>query len=275
MVPHLGLLNSHSKMSIVEVPSPKDSEIVESLLLDLLDPENKAYALSMLPKKRGMWYSFGTIAALLREIVSVYPALSSPTLSASAATRACNALGLLQTVAAHPETRTSFLEAGIPLYLFPFLNTTSVATSFEYLRATSLGVLGALAKVATFIVQKIMLDEVGLQHICATLECFFQAASVLASMVIALTEQPSTKLLKLIIGSYLRLTDNPRAFTALRTHLREALRGGTFDNCLMDDPAARHFLDQLLGNLAGPASGTQVVRQAQTMEDPLRQTQVA
>lgn len=37
-------------MSIVEVPSPKDPEIVESLLLDLLDPENKAYALSVLPK---------------------------------------------------------------------------------------------------------------------------------------------------------------------------------------------------------------------------------
>lgn len=76
-------------------------------------------------------------------------------------------------------------------------------------------------QVATFIVQKIMLDEVGLQHICATLECFFQAASVLASMVIALTEQPSTKLLKLIIGSYLRLTDKPR-YVAMCCHLHSS-----------------------------------------------------
>lgn len=49
---NLGLLNlfSRSTMPVVEVPSPKDPEIVESLLLDLLDPENKAYALSVLPK---------------------------------------------------------------------------------------------------------------------------------------------------------------------------------------------------------------------------------
>ncbi|CAL5021205.1 unnamed protein product [Urochloa decumbens] len=191
-----------------------------------------------------LWYSFGTIAAaLLQEIVSVYPALSPPTLSARAAARACNALALLQTVATHTGTRTLFLEAAIPLYLFPFLNTTSQAKSFEHLRVTSLGFLGALAKVddtevvkfllkieviplclrimgtgselsktvATFIVQKIMRDEVGLQHICATPECFFQAASALANMVIALTEQPSTRLLKHVICCYIRLTDDPRA----------------------------------------------------------------
>ncbi|KAF8652994.1 hypothetical protein HU200_062429 [Digitaria exilis] len=57
-----------------------------------------------------LWYSFGTIAALLQEIVAVYPALSPPTLLASAASRACNAIALLQTVAAHPETRTPFLQ---------------------------------------------------------------------------------------------------------------------------------------------------------------------
>lgn len=65
-------------------------------------------------------------------------------------------------------------------------------------------------QVATFIVHKIMLDEVGLHHICATPEYFFQAASVLANMVIALTEQPSTRLLKHVICCYLRLTDDPR-----------------------------------------------------------------
>lgn len=83
--------------------------------------------------------------------------------------------------------------ANIPLFLYPFLNSTSKARPFEYLRLTSLGVIGALVKVddpavisfllnteiiplclrtmetgselsktvATFIVQKILLDEVG------------------------------------------------------------------------------------------------------------------
>lgn len=36
--------------------------------------------------------------------------------------------------------------AHIPLYLYPFLHTTKTSRSFEYLRLTSLGVIGALVK---------------------------------------------------------------------------------------------------------------------------------
>jgi len=37
--------------------------------------------------------------------------------------------------------------AHLPLFLYPFLNTVSKARPFEYLRLTSLGVIGALVKV--------------------------------------------------------------------------------------------------------------------------------
>ncbi|MBA0817149.1 hypothetical protein Gohar_001736, partial [Gossypium harknessii] len=179
----------------------------------------------------------------------------------------------------------------IPLYLYPFLNTTSKSRPFEYLRLTSLGVIGALVKVddtevisfllsteiiplclrtmemgselsktvefidfitllyrtgwsgilvaiwvslafaigcrmlssmtrlhrrhpllenneiselsvnmiavvATFIVQKILLDDVGLDYICTTAERFFAVGRVLGNMVAALAEQPSSRLLK-------------------------------------------------------------------------------
>jgi len=73
-------------------------------------------------------------------------------------------------VASHPETRILFLQglinrfisiflisyyasfsyikAHIPIFLYPFLHTTSSKTRpFEYLRLTSLGVIGALVKV--------------------------------------------------------------------------------------------------------------------------------
>lgn len=62
-------------------------------------------------------------------------------------------------------------------------------------------------QVATFIVQKIIIDEAGLQYICATPERFFGIAVVLARMV---AEEPSTRLLKHIVRCYLRLTDDPR-----------------------------------------------------------------
>ncbi|KAJ3670010.1 hypothetical protein LUZ60_010334 [Juncus effusus] len=261
----------------------------EQLVLDLCDPDLRENALLDLSKKREifqdlaplLWNSFGTIAALLQEIVSIYPALSPPTLTPSASNRVCNALALLQCVASHPDTRILFLNAHIPLYLYPFLNTTSKTRPFEYLRLTSLGVIGALVKVddtdvisfllqteiiplclrtmemgselsktvATFIVQKILLDDVGLRYICATAERFFAVGSVLANMVVSLAEQPSTRLLKHIIRCYLRLSDNARACAALQTCLPEMLKDGTFNNCLRDDPATRRWLQQLLHNV--------------------------
>jgi CCR4-NOT transcription complex subunit 9 len=97
------------------------------------------------------------------------------------------------------------MAAHLPLFLYPFLNTSNKSKAFENLRVTSLGVIGALVKgddadaisflmqteiiplclrimkkgmelsrtVATFIVQKILLDEHGLEYICDTPERFF------------------------------------------------------------------------------------------------------
>jgi CCR4-NOT transcription complex subunit 9 len=108
----------------------------------------------------------GVMPALLQEIISVYPLLSPPNLTAHVSNRVCNALALLQCVASHSETRQLFLtgvfpfslvcpgrgltvvcSAHLPLFLYPFLNTTSKTRPFEYLRLTSLGVIGALVKV--------------------------------------------------------------------------------------------------------------------------------
>ena len=110
------------------------------------------------------------MTALLQEIISVYPLLNPSQLTAAASNRVCNALALLQCVASHNETRTLFLNgmwqlyfsttnrlltrslplAHIPLFLYPFLNTTSKTRPFEYLRLTSLGVIGALVKVLLY-----------------------------------------------------------------------------------------------------------------------------
>nr|GMC76530.1 cell differentiation protein RCD1 homolog [Ipomoea batatas] len=330
------------------------------------------------------------------EIVSIYPVLSPPNLTPAQSNRVCNALALLQLsadhvslskdssfdafiseanqpfhyglqcVASHPDTRMLFLNAHIPLYLYPFLNTTSKSRPFEYLRLTSLGVIGALVKVddndvinfllsteiiplclrtmemgselsktvkhplppkkfsvliqsfsyvtkvmaylplfqqsaerlpicsskyivATFIVQKILLDDMGLEYICTTAERFFAVGRVLGNMVVALAEQPSSRLLKHIIRCYLRLSDNPRlviccyivllpfnaldfqkmrpqtpssllyrACDALRSCLPDILRDATtFSNCLHEDPTTRRWLQQLLQNVQGPRAPLQ------------------
>lgn len=176
---------------------------------------------------------------------------------------------------------------------------------FEYLRLTSLGVIGALVKVrllpgspapradppaqvddtgvisfllsteiiplclrtmeagselsktvATFIVQKILLDDVGLQYICATEERCYAVGAVLNSMVVMLQEQPSVRLLKHIIRCYVRLSESQRARDCLRKCFPDQLRDPVFTSCLKDDVPTRRWLAQLLQQLLGPEAGT-------------------
>lgn len=266
-----------------------EREKIYTWILELSSPDTREHALLELSKKREvvpdlapmLWHSFGTIAALLQEIVNIYPVINPPNLTAHQSNRVCNALALLQCVASHPETRSAFLQAHIPLFLYPFLHTTSKTRPFEYLRLTSLGVVGALVKtdepevinflltteiiplclrimesgselsktVATFILQKILLDETGLSYICQTYERFSHVAMILGKMVLALAKDQSARLLKHVVRCYLRLSDNPRAREALRQCLPDQLKDGTFSNCLKDDASTKRWLSQLMKNL--------------------------
>ncbi|KAL8698719.1 MAG: hypothetical protein Q9201_006418 [Fulgogasparrea decipioides] len=276
---------------------------------ELMSGNSRETALMELSKKREqvpelaliIWHSFGAVStakqnsskivlicvagvmtSLLQEIISVYPLLNPSQLTAAASNRVCNALALLQCVASHNETRGLFLNAHIPLFLYPFLNTTSKSRPFEYLRLTSLGVIGALVKndssevinflltteiiplclrimetgselsktVAIFIVQKILLDDTGLGYICHTYERFYAVGTVLSNMVTQLVEQQTVRLLKHVVRCFLRLSDNARAREALRQCLPEPLRDATFSSVLRDDAATKRCLAQLLINLS-------------------------
>ncbi|PUZ36709.1 hypothetical protein GQ55_9G059700 [Panicum hallii var. hallii] len=281
-------------------PPEKDESMAtaEQLLLDLCIPELREETLKLLSQNREkfqqdiaplLWHSFGTMSALLLEIVSIYGSVARATLTQAQSNHVCNALALLQCVASHPDTKMPFINAQIPLYLYPFLSTAYKAKEYEFLRLTSLGVIGALVKVddheviayllssqiiplclltmdigseisktvATFIVQKIMLDDTGLMYVCTTRECFLAVSNVLAQMLDALVEQPSPRLLKHIIRCYLRLTDNPSARDALRTCLPTVLTDGTFNDLLetQKDQTTRLWLHQMLHNIAMASSG--------------------
>ncbi|KAF2255580.1 Rcd1-domain-containing protein [Trematosphaeria pertusa] len=273
-----------------EIGMTEENRRVLEWIAQLMKPQTRETALLELSKKREqvpelaliLWHSFGVMASLLQEIISVYPLLNPSQLTAAASNRVCNALALLQCVASHTETRGLFLSAHIPLFLYPFLNTTSKSRPFEYLRLTSLGVIGALVKndssevinflltteiiplclrimetgselsktVAIFIVQKILLDDIGLAYICQTYERFYAVGTVLSNMVNQLVEQQTVRLLKHVVRCFLRLSDNARAREALRQCLPEPLRDATFSSVLRDDAATKRCLAQLLINLS-------------------------
>ncbi|KAK1391869.1 cell differentiation protein RCD1-like [Heracleum sosnowskyi] len=274
-------------------------ELAKQLVLDLSNPDVRENALRELSKKTELfedlgpllWNSFGTIAALLQEIVSIYPVLSTPNLTLEQSDRVCNALALLQCVASHPDTRVLFLNAQILEYVFPFIKATTESRPFNNLRLNSLGVVVALVKVddtevvrfllstdiitlclgametgsieyktvATIIVQKVLSNDFGLDYICTTADRSFLVGRGLEKMVAALTDaaardQPTSRLLKQIILCYLRLSDNLRACKALRSCLPDMLRDIALrmHSCLREDPATRRWLTQLLIKVQGP-----------------------
>ena len=238
------------------------------------------------------------MASLLQEIISVYPLLNPSQLTAAASNRVCNALALLQCVASHNETRGLFLNgiysllviqdmaansnvAHIPLFLYPFLNTISKSRPFEYLRLTSLGVVGALVKndsnevinflltteiiplclrimetgselsktVAIFIVQKILLDDTGLGYICHTYERFYAVGTVLSNMVTQLVEQQTVRLLKHVVRCFLRSV----VYANRRTEVLTCVR-------LSDNARAREALRQCLPEPLRDATFQSVLR---------------
>lgn len=171
-----------------------DMEKIYQWINEIPDPETRESVTDLAPM---LWHSFGVLSALMQEVTNIHPLMNPQTLTAPQSDRVCNALALLQCIASHPETRALFIKAEMPICLYTFLNTTSKSRPFEYLRLTSLGVIGALVKtedqevqevisfllnteiiplclrtmenrselsktVATFILQKVLLDDSGL-----------------------------------------------------------------------------------------------------------------
>eukprot|EP01091_Cochliopodium_minus_P012612 TRINITY_DN3854_c0_g2_i1.p1 TRINITY_DN3854_c0_g2~~TRINITY_DN3854_c0_g2_i1.p1 ORF type:complete len:290 (-),score=61.20 TRINITY_DN3854_c0_g2_i1:54-923(-) len=260
---------------------------INQLIIDLIDPQKKDNSLAELCKRKDfpnlatlLWYSTSTISSLLQEIISIYPYLhvNSPYLKNTISERISHCLTLFQCVAAHQETRVLFLNAHIPLFLYPILNTMKQTQQYETLKGTCLGVIGELVKsdnsevinfllqaeiipiclqimetgedscktIATFILQKILFDNNGLTYICATLERFNAVTTVLSSIVLKIDkEKDSARLLKHIIRCYHRLTENTRAKEALKTVIPPQLKELT--NLL--DNSTKKVLNQLLTSL--------------------------
>ncbi|XP_059661094.1 cell differentiation protein rcd1-like [Cornus florida] len=294
---------SSSRGATNRIRADLKSASVDDLILLLRESEYREDALFFLNKKREtvgdlallLWNSFNTIYILLKEVLDVYKLLIPSKLTTRDSNRVCDALALLQCVASHQETKMPFIKAKIPIYLYPFLNFKESEKPFEFLRLTSLGVIGALVKVddpqvihflleteifplclrcmewgddlsktvATFIVAKILLQEEGLSYCCSFAERFYAVAQVLEGMMEKLAEKPSTRLQKNIIRCYLRLSEFPRACDALRRNFPARLRDTTFINILCEDQITKRYLQQLFYNvMAGPRPRPEVAGDA-------------
>ena len=282
-------LDAQKPQEKTEKSKEKEKEEIKQItewVDQIKDENNREKALEELSHKREslsdlalyIWYSTGTVATLLQEIINTYQYLAPPKLTVNRSNRACSVLALFQCVAAHPETRQPFLKAQIPIFLYPFLNTLNKSKPYEYIRLTALGVIGALVKidnreviqyllnteiiplclrimergselsktVACFIVQRILLDESGLKYICEKAERLNAINTVLCFMI---KNKPSQRLVKHIIRSYNRLAENEEGKNLLQNNLPIEMNEPEFINTL--DESSRKWLMNLKRVLKG------------------------
>ena len=275
-----------------KVEKEKEEEVKQIInwVDQIKDESTREKALEELSHKREslsdlalyIWYSTGTVATLLQEIINTYQLLAPPKLTIAKSNKACSVLALFQCVAAHQETRHPFLQAQIPIFLYPFLNTLNKSKPYEYIRLTALGVIGALVKVdnpevisyllnteiiplclrimergselsktvACFIVQRILLDDSGLKYICEKQERLNAINTVLGFMI---KNKPSSRLVKHIIRSYYRLAENPEGKNLLKNNLPPEMKDIEFFNSL--DESSKKWLQNLNRLLKGERNG--------------------
>lgn len=266
---------------LASVQSLYNPETREKAIMDLSKNREKYHVLGPT-----LWYSVGVMPIILQEIVSMYPLLNTTDQfpAKGAINRVSSVLTLVQTIAYHDASRKPFLDSQICLFLYPFLRVPPKDRT-EVLRLTSLGVIGALVKsddpaivtyllnteifplclkimeraveiskiISTFIVQKLLLSDQGLQYACQTPGRFTAVAEVLQRMVSETDSKGvhvcSNRLLRHIIRCYLRLSDNERVREALPKMLPEELRNDTFKPYLEKDINMKKWLLQLLVNI--------------------------
>ena len=98
--------------------------------------------------------------------------------------------------------------------------------------------------VATFIIQRIILDSKGLDYVCNTAERFHAVNSVLGNM---LSSSPSVRLLKHIIRCYSRMAENHRARSILKENFPQILNEKSFMDTL--DEGSKKWLINFLKSL--------------------------
>ena len=220
-----------------------------------------------------LWYSRGTMAVILQEIISVYQYLSTSKLTLEKANVIYCAISLLKCIASNPETRHEFLESKILLFLYPFINNTNKAKPYEYLKLSSLSVINALLtetdneiisflidteiipkllkimekgaeltrKIACCIVSQIVQDDNGSKYISEAKERYSAIITYMKKMLKINCNQVT---INRILKAFLKLSENKDAKNILKNDILKEITDKNFINFLCD--SSKNILNNLL-----------------------------
>ena len=254
-----------SKLNIISQNQQSEEDIIIKYINELKDEEKRSKAISKLSeyydKNKNLpiylWYSQGTIAILLQEIISTYKHFSSTKLSSEKYSKIRNILLLLTSITSHEEIRHKFIESKMPIFLYPFLNSTSTAKQNEYIKLLTLTVITNLiipqepetisffintqiipillkiidrgpliSKVpACLMIHLIVKADEGLKYIC---EDKMRYSAIILFMRHMLKNKHNPKIIEQTLKTFLRLAENNDARIILKNTLLKEIKDKNF-----------------------------------------------
>ena len=254
-----------SKLNIINQNQQSEEDIIIKYINELKDEEKRSKALSKLSeyydKSKNLpiylWYSQGTMAILLQEIISTYKHFSSTKLSSEKYSKIRNILLLLTSITSHEEIRHKFIESKMPIFLYPFLNSTSTAKQNEYIKLLTLTVITNLiipqepetisffintqiipillkiidrgpliSKVpACLMIHLIVKADEGLKYIC---EDKMRYSAIILFMRHMLKNKHNPKIIEQTLKTFLRLAENNDARIILKNTLLKEIKDKNF-----------------------------------------------
>ena len=254
-----------SKLNIISQNQQSEEDNIIKYINELKDEEKRSKALSKLSeyydKSKNLpiylWYSQGTMAILLQEIISTYKHFSSTKLSSEKYSKIRNILLLLTSITSHEEIRHKFIESKMPIFLYPFLNSTSTAKQNEYIKLLTLTVITNLiipqepetisffintqiipillkiidrgpliSKVpACLMIHLIVKADEGLKYIC---EDKMRYSAIILFMRHMLKNKHNPKIIEQTLKTFLRLAENNDARIILKNTLLKEIKDKNF-----------------------------------------------
>ena len=230
-----------------------------------------------------LWYSQGTMATLLQEILNLYQYLSPSKLNKEISDKASHILSLIQTIALNSKTRKEFLESQLLVFLYPFLNITNNSKIYDVIRLSVLAVIGALVQrddslviiflyntgiipillkiiergtdlsrtLAFFILYRIVYDSKGFSYICEMKERLHAVTYILGMVM---NNKISQRLKNYILKIFLLLIENKDAKDMIKQESLDKIKDKNFFINLDDSAKVKvkkilkSFQDDELGN---------------------------
>ncbi|CAK9232853.1 unnamed protein product [Sphagnum troendelagicum] len=210
-----------------------------------------------------LYYSCGTLAVLLQEIISTYARLYAGDLNVRGSKRLANVLTLFQAIAANEETRIPYVKAYMPNLLLPFILSTYTGEVYENIRAISLSIIDLLCKdckeeitqwalesdiiaacihaievgsrlskvISMSILESMLRDSRTLAAVCdpasnLAMDILIMLTHLVA--VLAVVQDFSPRLVFHVVRSYILLCQHPRALQLVKDNLPQQLQDHTF-----------------------------------------------